>query len=428
MNVSVTVKHTFIHCAFDEDTDSTEVSSRGCRSKSMERMTNPDDKAAVQMSKLGKILQDDKEAVRSARAPISIFALPKKAHGEPIKDAPPPKADGDASPKRPPSPEQLMQLRDKLDDKLDPTRKWTGSAAVPEEDTEIRPSLSNSSVSTMTSFEANRSRASSNDTSNGSISSQMDEIKQETVQMIMHIEEEPHRPNPWHSTWHGHYHETTKWKPKHNHDYASKPNYGYNKSQRWDSWGQDSSSGESMMGSTFTTPTPSPKFTKDMMHGQWGMNKDKRNLPRDSRHNRVPRNVNLQEEYQSKVKEVTTLMIRNIPNRYTQRELISELEDLGFAGTFDFLYSPLDKGTMSNVGYAFVNFKSHEYASKCIEAFHNYRFKRHRKTSGKVAAVSAAHLQGLEANLTHYEKTAVNTAKMKQRRPVVLANISSLTA
>lgn len=38
------------------------------------------------------------------------------------------------------------------------------------------------------------------------------------------------------------------------------------------------------------------------------MNKDKRNLPRDSRHNRVPRNVNLQEEYQSKEKEVTTLM------------------------------------------------------------------------------------------------------------------------
>jgi hypothetical protein len=72
--------------------------------------------------------------------------------------------------------------------------------------------------------------------------------------------------------------------------------------------------------------------------------------------------------------------IRNIPNRYTQRELISELEDLGFAGTFDFLYSPLDKGTMSNVGYAFVNFKSHEYASKCIEAFHNYRFKRGLET------------------------------------------------
>ena len=185
-----------------------------------------------------------------------------------MKDAPPPK---DASPKRPPSPEQLMQLRDKLDDKLDRTRKWsseTGSTAVPGEDTEIRPSLSNSSVSTMTSFEANRSRASSNDTSNGSISTQTDEFKQETVQMTMNIEEEPYRPNPWHSTWsYGQYHETAKWKPKRNHDFASKPNYAYNKSQRWDSWGQDSSSGESMMGSTFTTLTPSPKFTNDMMHG-----------------------------------------------------------------------------------------------------------------------------------------------------------------
>jgi protein phosphatase 1 regulatory subunit 42 len=140
----------------------------------------------------------------------------------------------------------------------------------------------------------------------------------------------------------------------------------------------------------------------------------------------VPKTVNLQEEYQSAVQEkVTTLMVRNIPNRYTQRELITELEDLGFAGTFDFLYIPLDKGTMSNVGYAFVNFVSQEWAMKCMDSFQNYRFKRHRKTSGKIAAVSVAHLQGLQANLAHYEKAAVNTAKLKQRRPVVMANISS---
>eukprot|EP00427_Karlodinium_veneficum_P037063 CAMPEP_0169281612 /NCGR_PEP_ID=MMETSP1016-20121227/56365_1 /TAXON_ID=342587 /ORGANISM="Karlodinium micrum, Strain CCMP2283" /LENGTH=466 /DNA_ID=CAMNT_0009370279 /DNA_START=61 /DNA_END=1462 /DNA_ORIENTATION=+ len=151
-----------------------------------------------------------------------------------------------------------------------------------------------------------------------------------------------------------------------------------------------------------------------------------RSLPKEYRHGHVPKNLDLAEEYRKSAPEnpPTTLMIRNIPNRYTQRELIVELEDLGFAGTFDFLYVPLDKGTMSNVGYAFVNFVQPEHAEKCIQAFQGYKFKKHRKVSGKIAAVSIAHIQGLEANLAHYKNAAVNTAKMKQRRPLVMANIS----
>jgi len=34
--------------------------------------------------------------------------------------------------------------------------------------------------------------------------------------------------------------------------------------------------------------------------------------------------------------------------------------------------------------------------------------------------------QSSEANLAHYEKSAVNTAKLKHRRPVVMANISTI--
>lgn len=156
-----------------------------------------------------------------------------------------------------------------------------------------------------------------------------------------------------------------------------------------------------------------------------------RTLPKEYRHGHVPRHVNLEEEYKASAQgqvPITTVMIRNIPNRYTQKELIAELEDLGLAGTFDFLYIPLDKGTMSNVGYAFVNFIQDTCAEKCMTSFQNYRFRRHRKISGKIAAISVAHIQGLDANLAHYEKAAVNTAKLKQRRPVVIANISkSLT-
>lgn len=154
-----------------------------------------------------------------------------------------------------------------------------------------------------------------------------------------------------------------------------------------------------------------------------------RTLPKEYRHGHVPKNLDLADKYkQVDTTDITTLMIRNLPNRYTQRELIGELEDLGFAGAFDFLYIPLDKGTMSNVGYAFVNFVDSSWASKCMVTFQNYRFKRHRKISGKIAAVSPAHIQGLEANLAHYEHAAVNTAKLKQRRPVVIANISKTLA
>lgn len=150
-------------------------------------------------------------------------------------------------------------------------------------------------------------------------------------------------------------------------------------------------------------------------------------FPKEYRHVHVPKHLDLEEEYKNSHPQnqpPTTLMIRNIPNRYTQRELITELEDLGFAGSFNFLYLPLDKGTMANVGYAFVNFLESCWADRCVAVFQDYCFRRHRRHSRKVAAVSVAHIQGLEANLAHYESAAVNTAKLKQRRPLVVANIS----
>jgi len=149
--------------------------------------------------------------------------------------------------------------------------------------------------------------------------------------------------------------------------------------------------------------------------------------PRIYRHGFVPKNQNLAERYntdQYTKSPITTLMIRNIPNRYTQHDLISELEELGFTGSFDFLYLPLDTGTMANVGYAFVNFIDPGWARRCEQKLQKYRFHRHQKASGKIAQVSVAHLQGLEANLAHYETAAVNTARVRQRRPVLMANIS----
>jgi len=141
-------------------------------------------------------------------------------------------------------------------------------------------------------------------------------------------------------------------------------------------------------------------------------------------HNQVPKTVNLAAEFSKTPLRAppTTMMIRNIPNRYTQREFVRELDGLGFEGTYDFLYLPIDKGTLCNVGYAFVNFLEPIYAQRSMEVFHNYIFQRYRKVRGKIAAVSIAHIQGLEANMRHYENSAVNMApRIKQQRgPLII--------
>lgn len=145
---------------------------------------------------------------------------------------------------------------------------------------------------------------------------------------------------------------------------------------------------------------------------------------KDFTHCHVPKALNLAEEFSTTATDVptTTMMIRNLPNRYTQQELIEELEILGFADSFDFFYAPIDFGTMGNVGYAFVNFSSPAWATKCQQDLEGYAFRKHQqKSRRKVATVSAAHLQGLQANLRHYERAAATgRARSKRCGPIIL--------
>lgn len=152
-------------------------------------------------------------------------------------------------------------------------------------------------------------------------------------------------------------------------------------------------------------------------------------------HQHLPKHSDLKTKYKGAVAEdqPTTLMIRNVPNRYTQQDLIVELENLGFKGLFDFLYLPVDQGgrnrhRVSSVGYAFVNFVDHQAAEQCRAVLHGFNFKKDGKLSNKVAIVSVAHIQGLEANLAHYKNAAVNMArKSNHLGPVVMAQLAPWT-
>jgi hypothetical protein len=149
------------------------------------------------------------------------------------------------------------------------------------------------------------------------------------------------------------------------------------------------------------------------------------------RQGKVPRTTDLAAEFADADNAnlaKTTIMIRNIPNRYTQRELVLELEGMGFGDSFDFVYLPMDKSTRASLGYAFVNFINATWADKCMTDFQDYRFKRHRNFSSKIAVATVAHLQGLEKNLAHYEGKFVNSSKRKKNRPLVVHTLNTAGA
>ena len=61
----------------------------------------------------------------------------------------------------------------------------------------------------------------------------------------------------------------------------------------------------------------------------------------------------------------TTLMIKNIPNKYTQKMLLSTMDE-NFKGAYDFFYLPIDFKNKCNVGYAFINMVRPLSSQRCL--------------------------------------------------------------
>ncbi|KAI0566071.1 Mei2-like protein [Gracilaria domingensis] len=111
----------------------------------------------------------------------------------------------------------------------------------------------------------------------------------------------------------------------------------------------------------------------------------------------------------------TALMIRNIPNKYNQKMLLSTLED-EHKGHFDFIYLPIDFKNKCNVGYAFINFTKPEYIEPFYNAFHGKKWGRFN--SEKVCEITFARIQGRQQLIAHFQNSSLLLEDPKCR-PVI---------
>lgn len=107
--------------------------------------------------------------------------------------------------------------------------------------------------------------------------------------------------------------------------------------------------------------------------------------------------------------EGTTLMLRNIPNRFSRDMLLSHLNK-HYEGEFDFVYLPIDFKNKCNIGYCFINFKSLDVCERFKKQFHGIKVCRclpGGHMSKKVAEVTSARVHGLEENVKRLRNSAV---------------------
>lgn len=111
----------------------------------------------------------------------------------------------------------------------------------------------------------------------------------------------------------------------------------------------------------------------------------------------------------------TTLMIKNIPNKYTSKMLLAAIDE-SHRGTYDFIYLPIDFKNKCNVGYAFINMINPDNIVPFYKTFHGKRWEKFN--SEKVASLAYARIQGKSALVAHFQNSSLMNED-KRCRPIL---------
>ncbi|MED6160191.1 Protein MEI2-like 4 [Stylosanthes scabra] len=111
----------------------------------------------------------------------------------------------------------------------------------------------------------------------------------------------------------------------------------------------------------------------------------------------------------------TTLMIKNIPNKYTSKMLLAAIDEQ-CRGTYDFLYLPIDFKNKCNVGYAFINMVDASQIIPFHQAFNGKKWEKFN--SEKVASLAYARIQGKASLIAHFQNSSLMNED-KRCRPIL---------
>ena len=113
----------------------------------------------------------------------------------------------------------------------------------------------------------------------------------------------------------------------------------------------------------------------------------------------------------------TTLMIKNIPNKYTINLFLDEI-NIDFKDKYDIFYLPIDYENKCNLGFAFINFVE---SLQIIEFYDLYKGKKWKKfNSEKICELVYAKYQGKKELINHFEKGKVLSFESEEKRPLIL--------
>jgi RNA recognition motif-containing protein len=113
---------------------------------------------------------------------------------------------------------------------------------------------------------------------------------------------------------------------------------------------------------------------------------------------------------------VTTLIIRNIPARYTKERVLEEwIPD----GSFNLLHLPYDFGHKRYRGFAFINFCTPPHAMAFARRWHGQKLRYHGNSNP--LDVGPAHIQGFEATVRNVQGHLSEKVRGEKYLPSILS-------